>query len=273
MLRMYAPSRSKGSVPDVLSSYVYHAPPDQTQYAQRDCFGVPPLQNLKKYRVIVSTCIASSMLSGVGMPRGHFNWLFVDEAGQATEPEICVPLKTLADSKMNVVLSGDPKQLGPIVRSAVARALGLDKSWLERLMERGDVYGIPGTQSDEPTPAPGQAKAVVKLTQNFRSHPAILSFPNERFYGGDLVACGRIADTHAYLNSPLLPRLAAAKFPVIFHAVVGKDDREASSPSFFNVDEVLQVKWYVQQLKDARGKFRTGTCPPLPTSRRPNLKR
>jgi helicase MOV-10 len=38
---------------------------------------------------------------------------------------------------------------------------------------------------------------------------------------------------------------------------VGKDDREASSPSFFNIDEVLQVKSYVRQLK-ASGKFRTG---------------
>ena len=49
------------------------------------------------------------------------------------------------------------------------------------------------------------------------------------------------------------------KFPVVFHAVSGKDDREASSPSFFNVDEVLQVKSYVQQLKADR-VFRTSRC-------------
>jgi helicase MOV-10 len=261
MLRMYAPSRPKEKVPSVLDSYVcYYAPPSQTQDAQKQCFGVPPLKALKKFKVIVSTCIASSMLSGVGMPRGHFSWIFVDEAGQATEPEVCVPVKTLSDHKTNLVLSGDPKQLGPVVMSSVARGLGFDKSWLERLMERGDVYGVPGSGSDAPTPAPGQAKAVVKLTRNFRSHLAILSFPNERFYGGDLEAYASAATTDTYLNSPLLPRAATRKFPVIFHAVVGKDDREASSPSFFNVDEVLQVKSYVQQLKNARGNFKTGKC-------------
>jgi helicase MOV-10 len=50
-----------------------------------------------------------------------------------------IALKTMANSSTNVVLSGDPKQLGPIIRSAVARKLGLETSFLERLMKR-DVY-------------------------------------------------------------------------------------------------------------------------------------
>ena len=45
----------------------------------------------------------------------------------------------------------------------------------------------------------------------------------------------------------------------MFHSVSGKDDREASSPSFFNIDEILQVKSYVQRLKGDR-QFRTGVC-------------
>ena len=64
-----------------------------------------------------------------------FDWLFVDEAGQATEPEVMIGIKTMADNDTNVVLAGDPKQLGPIIRSAVARELGLEKSYLERMME------------------------------------------------------------------------------------------------------------------------------------------
>jgi helicase MOV-10 len=95
-------------------------------------------------------------------------------------------------------------------------------------------------------------RSVVKLVKNFRSHPAILNFPNEQFYGGDLQPCAPAATINAFLSSPLLP-----KNPVIFHAVTGKDDREASSPSFFNVDEVLQVKSYVQRLTTG-GKFKTG---------------
>jgi helicase MOV-10 len=50
-------------------------------------------------------------------------------------------------------------------------------------------------------------------------------------------------------------QLVAPLFPIVFHAISGKDDREASSPSFFNADEVSQVKDYVQRLREDR-KFR-----------------
>jgi len=99
----------------------------------------------------------------------------------------------------------------------------------------------------------GYGRSVVKLIKNFRSHSAILQFPNDRFYLGDLVPCGDPAIINSYLKSQYLP---SKKFPIVFHAVSGKDDREASSPSFFNIDEVLQVKSYVQKLKEDR-KFRT----------------
>lgn len=32
------------------------------------------------------------------------------------------------------------------------------------------------------------------------------------------------------------------RFPIIFHSIVGKDEREGSSPSWFNVDEVAVVR-------------------------------
>ena len=41
-------------------------------------------------------------------------------------------------------------------------------------------------------------------------------------------------------------------FPVIFHAISGTNEREASSPSFFNVDEALQVKSYITKLLNDR---------------------
>ena len=96
--------------------------------------------------------------------------------------------------------------------------------------------------------------SVVKLVNNFRSHEAILHFPNEKFYRGDLVSCGDSVIIDSFLKSPYLP---SKNFPVVFHSVYGKDDREASSPSFFNIEEILQVKYYVQKLKKDR-KFITG---------------
>jgi helicase MOV-10 len=96
---------------------------------------------------------------------------------------------------------------------------------------------------------------MVKLIENFRSHEAILQFPNEKFYCRDLVSCGDPAIINSFLNSPYLP---SKKFPVVFHAVYGKDDREASSPSFFNIDEILQVKHYVEKLKKDRNFYEIG---------------
>lgn len=90
--------------------------------------------------------------------------------------------------------------------------------------------------------------------KNFRSHKAILQFPNDRFYHGDLVSCGEAAVIKSMLKWPYVP---CKKFPIVFHAVSGKDEREASSPSFFNVDEVLQVQYYVRKLKED-GKFKSG---------------
>ncbi|KAH9932178.1 P-loop containing nucleoside triphosphate hydrolase protein [Fomitopsis serialis] len=234
LFRFYAPFRNKDLVPDSILPFTYRTATGH--------FSVPPMAILKRYRVIVSTCVSASFAHGIGMTRGHFTHIFVDEAGQATEPEVMIALKTMADNDTNVVLSGDPKQLGPIIRSAVARDLGLEKSYVERLMAR-PAY-------DEKA---GYGTSVVKLVKNFRSHEAILKFPNERFYRSELQPCAENRVTHAYIGCPIL---ANRDFPILVHSISGKDDREASSPSFFNIDEASQVKAYVQALKADR-RFRT----------------
>lgn len=90
---------------------------------------------------------------------------------------------------------------------------------------------------------------MVQLVQNFRSHPAILKFPNERFYDSTLESHGDTNTVNSYIKWPTLPN---GRFPMIFHAIAGKDDREAHSPSFFNILEVLQVKRYVELLRSDR---------------------
>ncbi|KZT68330.1 RNA helicase [Daedalea quercina L-15889] len=234
LFRFYAPFRNKDLVPDAILPFTYRN--------ANGHFSVPPIAIVKRYRVIVSTCVSASFAHGIGMPRGHFTHIFVDEAGQATEPEVMIAIKTMADHETNVVLSGDPKQLGPIIRSAVARDLGLEKSYIERLMARPPY--------DETA---GYGVSVVKLVKNFRSHEAILKFPNERFYRGELQPCAESRVTHAYIGCPIL---ANKNLPVFIHSISGKDDRESSSPSFFNIDEASQVKAYVRMLKDDR-RFRT----------------
>lgn len=50
-------------------------------------FRLPSLQELLKFKVVVSTCVSGGIPSALGVPAGHFDWIFVDEAGQASEPE------------------------------------------------------------------------------------------------------------------------------------------------------------------------------------------
>ena len=124
--RLNAPSRKKTHLPAALLSV--------SRTNNWGTFCIPPLAELLKFRVIVTTCISASAAYGLGVPRGHFSHIFIDEAGQATEPELMVPIKTMAGEDTNIILSGDPRQLGPIVRSPVAIALGLGRSYLDRLV-------------------------------------------------------------------------------------------------------------------------------------------
>lgn len=235
LFRLYAPSRHLDQVPDELQSCTHKK---RLEGEDKSCFSVPPIPILKRFKVIVCTCVSASIPYGIGIPRGHFTHIFVDEAGQATEPEVMIGIKTMADNATNIVLAGDPKQLGPIIRSNIARQLGLEQSYLERLMST-DTYD----------PQSGHGLSVVKLVKNFRSHPAILKFPNERFYANDLESCGNKNVIRAFEGWNKLP---SKKFPIIFHSISGKDDREATSPSFFNIDEVTQVRKYIQLLRDDR---------------------
>ncbi|KAJ7255409.1 P-loop containing nucleoside triphosphate hydrolase protein [Mycena rebaudengoi] len=230
LFRFYAPSRNKDQVSLELREYTHTTPNGH--------FSVHPLAKMMRFRVVVTTCVSASVVSGIGIARGHYTHIFIDEAGQATEPEAMISIKTMADNSTNIILSGDPQQLGPIIRSSIARDLGLETSYIERLMKR-EIY-------DEKT---GYGTSVVKLIKNFRSHNAILKFPNDRFYRGELQQCGDARVINAYIGSPLLP---AKKFPIVFHAISGKDDREANSPSFFNIDEATQVKAYIQKLRSDR---------------------
>jgi len=89
---------------------------------------------------------------------------------------------------------------------------------------------------------------IVKLVKNFRSHAAILEFSNNNFYNGELQPCGDPVLTHSLLRSDVVKK----DFPLVFHGIIGKDEQEESSPSFFNIDEVTRVRKYCLELMDDR---------------------
>ncbi|GAA5912860.1 uncharacterized protein JCM6883_004858 [Sporobolomyces salmoneus] len=230
IFRLYAPSRMREEVPQSIM--------DMTLYVDGS-FACPTLERLEKYQVVVTTCISASILRGVGLREGHFSHLFVDEAGQATEPEAFLPL-SLADEGTKVVLAGDPKQLGPIVRSPVARTLGLETSLLERLMST--------PQYDQNT-FEYRGLTYSKLVQNYRNHRAILSTSNKEFYSNELVCKAPVSIQDSLKAWEGWPKKG---FPIIFHSVKGRDEREGTSPSFFNVAEISMVRHYVESLQKSK---------------------
>ncbi|KAL0574390.1 hypothetical protein V5O48_007565 [Marasmius crinis-equi] len=232
LFRLNAPSRRKNTVPADVLPYTYTLPDPNNQKH----FSIPPpgLEKMKLFRVVVSTCVSAAIVFGIGVPAGHYSHIFIDEAGQATEPEVMVPIRTIATKETSIVLSGDPKQLGPIIKSGIAKELGLGMSYLQRLMNSEGYDEVQGYGS-----------TVVKLVKNFRSHPAILQYPNEQFYRGDLVPCGSPEIINYYIGTK---HVVSPKFPIVYHSVAGHDERERSSPSFFNIDEATIVKTVVADL-------------------------
>lgn len=111
-----------------------------------------------------------------------------------------------------IVLAGDPKQLGPVVKSHLAKELGYDQSYMERLM----TYPL---YSRDPVSGLFNNRYITQLVKNYRSHESILRIPNKLFYENKLEACAESRDTDWYIDSRLLP---SAKFPIIFHSVLGR---------------------------------------------------
>jgi helicase MOV-10 len=134
MFRLNAPTRRFGTLNKTLAAY-------SRKSSDGEGFAVPRLEELEKFRIIVATCISASLPFALGAQRGHYSHIFIDEAGQALEPEAMIAIRGMAGTSTNIILSGDPKQLGPIVRSRIAIRCGLGTSYLDRLMAR-DIYNL-----------------------------------------------------------------------------------------------------------------------------------
>ncbi|XP_059188318.1 putative helicase mov-10-B.2 [Centropristis striata] len=234
VFRMYASSRDPNYVPDELKT---------CSNLVGECYLFPAKEKLMEYRIMVTTLLTAGRLVTGDIPDGHFTHVFLDEAGHAVETECLVPLAGLLDAESGqVVLAGDPKQLGPILRSPYAIKYGMGVSLLQRLMN-DPLYGKDDGVYNN--------RFVTKLLLNYRSHPAILKVPNERFYDGELQCC---ADEYARNLYCGWRHLKKQGFPVIFRGVTGIDEREASSPSFFNIAEVEVLMEYVRKLLESDGK-------------------
>ena len=203
---------------------------------------MPSYDEIKEPRIVICTLTNSGRLVQARIELGHFDYVFIDECGSASEPNALVAIAGIITIYKEVIgsiiLSGDPKQLGPVIRSNFASKLGLDTSMMERLMNLDIYQRHPETGKYNPL-------LITKLLQNYRSNSEILKFSNDKFYDGELQTMASVYITHLALNWTVLPN---KNFPLIFHVCEGHSEKEGSSTSMFNYKEIQMVRYYVNRI-------------------------
>ncbi|XP_060100380.1 RNA helicase Mov10l1 [Heteronotia binoei] len=223
MVRVNASSRNEECLNDVIKLYSKDG---------------EDIRQASRFRIIVVTCSSAGMFYQIGIRIGHFTHVFVDEAGQASEPECLIPLGLISEVSGQIVLAGDPMQLGPVIKSKLAAVYGLNVSLMERLMSQPlysrdeDAFGACGSYNP---------LLVTKLVKNYRSHAILLALPSKLFYHKELEVCADPSVVNSLLGWEKLPRKG---FPLIFHGMRGNELREGHNPSWFNPVEAVQIVRY-----------------------------
>ena len=299
LLRLNLPSRHPREMPEELLAF--------SSLDIDGRFSIPEFADFLKMTVIVSTCYGSSLLLQLRITNSNMDpiklqmmemfggkapietfWthMFMDEAGQATEPESLIPLrvvlphrKDLDNNSPAIVLCGDEKQLGPKLYSQTCRTNGLAVSLFERLMERPLYASHPMARrnlvlmnkdvnissminflqkSMSFTNLPKNADSTENklwnsepcfsnLFRNYRSHPKIIHVSSTLFYNSTLKPCAQ--DTELLLNlSAKIFKTKSESSPFIFVNVDGVDEMLEERASWYNVKEILMVEKIVQQI-------------------------
>ncbi|XP_071960660.1 RNA helicase Mov10l1-like [Antedon mediterranea] len=207
------------------------------------CTDGQQLEVVAHHRIIVCTCSSAGMFFQLKLRPGHFTHIYVDEAGQAMEPECLIPVALATGDDSQIILAGDPMQLGPVLQSRQSLKLGLNQSLLERLMKRPVYLRDEKKFRDHGSYDP---LLVTKLVDNYRSHECVLHIPSHLFYHNELVVKADESIRNRFKSWDQLP--SKHNFPIIFHGIQGEELQEGNSPSWFNAAEAVQTLKYVQAL-------------------------
>uniref|UniRef100_A0A7G3AED1 Putative dna helicase n=1 Tax=Lutzomyia longipalpis TaxID=7200 RepID=A0A7G3AED1_LUTLO len=192
----------------------------------------PTIVYLSKFSVILTTLAIAGKFAQARIHSGHFQYVFIDEAGSSTEPSTLIPIAGVISSPGmihgQIVLAGDPMQLGPIVKC-------------DRASKHLGIYAKDSNGKYNP-------RAITKLLRNFRSHPKILEFPDKEFYSGELMAMGSYQLTRWACDWAYLPN---KNVPILFEHVIGVSEQDDNSPSWYNKQEVRRVIFYIHTLLKA----------------------
>lgn len=275
MLRLNDSSRTFAEVPQTLLAYCY---------LDGDIFNLPPLTVLMKYQVVITTCQDADILvqarvtnrdlstlqqdmtaalNPFHLQQGqlsssyplHWAALILDEAAQATEPEVLIPLSVVSPPNSYkhtqepiFVMAGDEHQLNPRIYD---RSTALHISLFERLSKTTLYYSHPLARKNmsRSSQYPMLRPPFANLIRNYRSHPAILALPSSLFYANTLVPeADQVID--------LLPwsKWRGRKWPVLFACNNGMDDCEdvrSVGGGWYNYTEAAKAIAFANSLLDS----------------------
>ncbi|XP_055628898.1 putative helicase MOV-10 [Toxorhynchites rutilus septentrionalis] len=207
----------------------------------RGSYVLPSYEDIYMSRVVVCTLTTAGRLPQAAVSPNHFDYIIVDECGCAKEISVLVAIAGIGtentDINAQVVLAGDPKQLGPVIPYRFLQNTSHSTSMLERMIEH-ELYRKDSSGSYNPL-------VITQLRDSFRCHKALLGFSNMTFYDSQLRAKAPKEVANWALGWGRLPNTS---FPLIFHPIKGESKMDLSSPSLYNEPEANMVLNYVQNL-------------------------
>lgn len=203
-------------------------------------YEVPSYEHVYKCRVTVSTVTNCGRFAQASISPTFFDYIFIDECGSAKEISALVPIAGVCTegSKIHasIILAGDPKQLGPVVRMEYLKQTVHNTSLLDRLMS----HGVYKRQQGQYNP-----QVITKLLDNYRSHNFLIHYSNQWFYDNELRARAAPDLADWAIGWDYLPNPA---FPIIMHSVVGLTRMDRQCLSSFNKEEARCVLHYIQKI-------------------------
>ncbi|XP_054719165.1 probable helicase senataxin [Uloborus diversus] len=168
-----------------------------------------------------------------------FSCCIVDEATQCTEPEVLQPLMF---GMKKLILVGDHRQLPATVKSEMAKNNFFDRSAFERFV----MYFENKCDSNP----------LLILTEQYRMHSQICSFPSKYFYNGLLKTA---PDTDIkYMKYPLRP----------FVVLNMMDGQESSGSSKTNQNEAMSIVSICAQFLEISSASAIGVITPYRAQQR-----
>ncbi|XP_055322339.1 probable RNA helicase armi [Sitodiplosis mosellana] len=213
------------------------------------------LEHLRKFKIIIGTCVGLGVLFGTDFSNGYFTHVLIDEAAQCNECEALIPISFVNLERGQIIMAGDPLQLPPITLSNHAKHYDLVKSMLERYV---NIYKtledvIPGDDGFDP-------RLVTKLRRNYRSLPSILHFYDKQFYDSQLIStiCAENSPEAIKLRelARILPKRTDPKtknpFGICFVNVDGRNERMQNKKSWENKEEMALIRNYIPKLLERK---------------------